>query len=133
MAKGYVELEIPDCCIDQKGRAQCPLAWHTRFCSEHSPKGLKMTAGDWLEVYESGKRPDWCPIRPLTETSENHRETHFTDAEYRLLLSALSRERKVCASVNDLSGEVDLMRLMDSLERKIRVIQYKEIHHGKEE
>ena len=66
--KGSIEFEIPACCIDQNGRVKCPLAWNTNFCSMHSPKGLKMTGGDWEEIYQSGRRPDFCPIKPMKES-----------------------------------------------------------------
>ena len=129
-AKGYVELEIPDCCVGTDNRVHCPLAWHTRFCSKNSPKGDMMTGADWLEVYKSGKRPNWCPIHTIPEIAG---ETYFTDEEYRILLSALSHERKVCKKVQEEGeGEIDLIRVMDSLELKIRNIQYKGKHNGKE-
>lgn len=60
---GYIKLEVPTCCIDSDGRVLCPLAWNTKFCSMHSPKGLTLTGGDWEKIYQSGKRPDFCPIQ----------------------------------------------------------------------
>ena len=54
--------------------------------------------------------------------------TYFTDEEYRILLSALNRERKVCEKVDEDCGhEHKLMRIMDSIDRKIKEIQYKRV------
>lgn len=64
MMEGYLPFEkIPEYCIRPDGRVGCPLAWNTQFCSQFSPKGLDMTGGDWGNIYDSGKRPDWCPIQ----------------------------------------------------------------------
>lgn len=49
----------------------------------------------------------------------------FTDAEYRILLAALSRERRVCEEVNEIDGSVDLIKVCDSIEKKIHNIQYR--------
>lgn len=51
-----------------------------------------------------------------------HCQPYFTDREYRLVLAALGRERKVCEQV-DKNCE-GLLKLMDSIERKIKWIQY---------
>lgn len=52
---------------------------------------------------------------------------YFTDDEYRILLSALSRERQVCEKVDiECEGEKNLTMIMDSIERKINTVQYKE-------
>ena len=52
---------------------------------------------------------------------------YFTDDEYRILLSALSRERQVCEKVdNECDGDKNLTMIMDSIERKIKAIQYKQ-------
>lgn len=52
---------------------------------------------------------------------------YFTDDEYRILLSALSRERKVCEKIdNECEGNKNLTMIMDSIERKIKMVQYKE-------
>lgn len=52
---------------------------------------------------------------------------YFTDDEYRILLSALSRERKVCEKIdNECEGNKNLTMIMDSIERKIKTVQYKE-------
>ena len=54
----------------------------------------------------------------------------FTDAEYRILLSALSRERKVCEDMDSLFAEknitdvVELVPIIRSIEKKIKKIQY---------
>lgn len=51
--------------------------------------------------------------------------TYFTDQEYRLLLRALSREREVCEKVDKDCGEDHkLLRLMNSIEKKIKHINY---------
>lgn len=51
---------------------------------------------------------------------------YFTDDEYRILLSALSRERQVCEKVdNECEGNKNLIMIMDSIERKIKAVQYK--------
>lgn len=48
----------------------------------------------------------------------------FTDCEYRILLSALSREKKVCQKVDkEFSGPVSLVAIIDSVERKIKDLQ----------
>lgn len=52
---------------------------------------------------------------------------YFTDDEYRILLSALSRERQVCEKVDEeCECEKSLTMIMDSIERKIKAVQYKE-------
>ena len=59
-------------------------------------------------------------------------QTYFTDTEYRLLLSALSREMKVCKEVDkeiynkglEKEGTICLEQHMRSIERKIRKVQY---------
>lgn len=52
---------------------------------------------------------------------------YFTDDEYRILLSALFRERQVCERVDiECEGEKNLTMIMDNIERKIKMIQYKE-------
>lgn len=51
-------------------------------------------------------------------------KTYFTDQEYRILLSALSRERKVCAKIDEKDGNFVLTNLCDSIEEKIQNIQY---------
>ena len=54
----------------------------------------------------------------------------FTDSEYRLLLSALSRERKICREIDLVergkvhSDAIKLVPLIDSIEKKIKKIQY---------
>ena len=63
--KGILILDMPDCCITPEGRVQCPLAWQQQFCSKYSPKGLDITGGDWNKIYESRKRPEFCPIQSL--------------------------------------------------------------------
>jgi len=52
--------------------------------------------------------------------------TYFTDQEYRLLLRALSREREVCEKVDrDCGEEHKLLKLMSSIEKKIKNINYR--------
>nr|DAQ13410.1 MAG TPA: hypothetical protein [Caudoviricetes sp.] len=52
-------------------------------------------------------------------------DTYFTDEEYRLVLSALSREKKVCEDVDrKLGGECKLSILMRNVEDKIKYMQY---------
>ena len=52
---------------------------------------------------------------------------YFTDDEYRILLSALSRERQVCEKVdNECEGDKNLTMIMDNIEKKINMVQYKE-------
>ena len=52
-------------------------------------------------------------------------EKYFTDSEYRILLRALSREKEVCEQVDkDCGGEHKLIRIMNSIERKIKSVQY---------
>lgn len=53
------------------------------------------------------------------------KETYFTDSEYRILLSALSREREVCEMVDKDCGDHKLIHIMNSISRKIKNIQYK--------
>lgn len=55
-----------------------------------------------------------------------NKNTYFTDEEYRLVLSALGREREVCKKVDAEFSEKHhrLSDLMDSIERKIKDIQY---------
>lgn len=58
-------------------------------------------------------------------------DTYFTDQEYRLVLSALVRERKACEVVMKESNKkdgIDLLELMNSIEKKINHIQY---HYNK--
>lgn len=51
--------------------------------------------------------------------------TYFSDPEYRLLLSALNRERKICEVVNkECKGKNDLILMMNNIQRKIQDIQY---------
>lgn len=53
---------------------------------------------------------------------------YFSDEEYRILLSALAREREVCKKVDrDCGGEPRLLRIMESIERKIAKMQYSEV------
>lgn len=63
--KGIIVVDIPECCIKTDGSVKCPLAWNSQFCSSFSPKGLDMTNGEWEEIYMTGEKPDWCPIKPV--------------------------------------------------------------------
>ena len=60
--------------------------------------------------------------------SENVEELdYFTDEEYRILLSALSRERKLCEEVEKrFEHGILLVPIVDNIERKIKAIQYKQ-------
>lgn len=52
-------------------------------------------------------------------------KTYFTDSEYRILLKALSREREVCEKVDrDCGEDHKLIHIMNSIEKKIKDIQY---------
>lgn len=52
--------------------------------------------------------------------------TYFTDEEYRILLSALTKERKLCKEVDErFKHGVPLVPIIDSIERKLNAIQYK--------
>ena len=52
---------------------------------------------------------------------------YFTDEEYRILLSALSRERKLCEEVEKrFEHGILLVPIVDNIERKIKAIQYKQ-------
>ena len=56
---------------------------------------------------------------------EMKQERYFTDDEYRILLSALRREGEVCRKVDqDCGDDHKLIRIMTSIKRKIRRIQY---------
>ena len=50
------------------------------------------------------------------------REPYFTDAEHRILLSAISREEKVCQEIS-----IDLVAVCGSIERKVYRLQHPEI------
>lgn len=54
----------------------------------------------------------------------NQQNSFFTDEEYRILLSALGRERKVCEQIVAKDDDKDLLRIMSSIEHKIKCIQY---------
>lgn len=52
---------------------------------------------------------------------------YFTDDEYRILLMALRRERSVCERIDaKYKDGKSLTMIMDSIERKIKAVQYKE-------
>lgn len=51
-------------------------------------------------------------------------QSFFTDEEYRILLSALGRERKVCEQLASKDNDKVLPYIMDSIESKIKRIQY---------
>lgn len=65
----------------------------------------------------------WLPVEHLSDipTVKNY----FTDEEYRILLSALRREREVCEKVDkDCGEEHKLIHILNSIEKKIHKIQY---------
>ncbi len=52
-------------------------------------------------------------------------KTYFTDPEYRILLSALSREKNVCKKTDkQCGGGTKLQDMMQSIEKKVHRIQY---------
>ena len=56
------------------------------------------------------------------------KKTYFTDSEYRLLLSALAREEKICRQVDEETGnEPVLANMVRSVKRKIADTQYNKI------
>lgn len=68
---------------------------------------------------------DYHLVREFIKEQKNRKEHLFTDEEYRILLKALSREREVCEKVDsDCGDEHKLIRIMDSIERKVKKIQY---------
>lgn len=55
----------------------------------------------------------------------------FSDAEMRILLAALSRERKVCEKCDrEFPEGLNLTRICVQLERKIMNMQYRRICNG---
>lgn len=54
-------------------------------------------------------------------------ERFFTDAEHRILLSALSREREVCRKMDEESteGGTRLVPIVDGIERKVNGLQHR--------
>lgn len=52
-------------------------------------------------------------------------KTYCSDSEYRILLAALGRERKLCEKIEkEFTGTVNLIDIMNSIDKKIRSIQY---------
>ena len=75
--------------------------------------------------YMSTMDKDYHLVREFIKEQKSREEHLFTDEEYRILLKALSREREVCEKVDkDCGDEHKLIRIMDSIERKVRNIQY---------
>lgn len=61
----------------------------------------------------------------VEEESKQCKTAYFTDQEYRLVLAALRREKDVCEIVDkDCGEEHKLLKMMNSIERKIKHIQY---------
>lgn len=55
----------------------------------------------------------------------NLNNAYFSDSEYRILLAALGRERKVCEKIDKECGSNSkLVEIINSIERKIKNIQY---------
>ena len=52
---------------------------------------------------------------------------YFTDSEYRLLLTAIDRESKVCRENDEANKDYYLSRIMTGIRRKIRRVQYEKI------
>lgn len=68
---------------------------------------------------------DYYLVREFIKTQEDNKNSFFTDGEYRILLKVLSREREVCEKIDkDCRDEHKLIRIMNSIERKIKDIQY---------
>lgn len=68
---------------------------------------------------------DYHLVREFIKSQKNNEKQFFTDEEYRILLKALSREREVCEKVDmDCGDDHKLIRIMDSIEKKIKDIQY---------
>ena len=44
----------------------------------------------------------------------------FTDAEQRIFLSAMAKEMAVCKKVNKQPGEIDLVAICNSIEKKVK-------------
>ena len=62
----------------------------------------------------------------MGESERVEEVTYFTDEEYRILLSALTKERKLCKEVDErFKHGVPLVPIVDSIERKLNAIQYK--------
>lgn len=51
-------------------------------------------------------------------------KTYFTDEEYRILLSALRRERTVCEETDKIFDDHKLATVVDSIEKKIKNMNY---------
>lgn len=63
----------------------------------------------------------------MYQNNQKKTKTYFSDEEYRILLSALNRERKVCQKIDKTGSDINCISLgciMDALEEKIRKIQY---------
>ena len=71
MAKALLIMDMPESCVRDTGdsayKVCCPLVWNRYYCSQFSPKGLSITGREWEEIFETGKRPDWCPLKPMPE------------------------------------------------------------------
>ncbi len=68
---------------------------------------------------------DYHLVREFIKSQKSDEKHFFTDSEYRILIKALSREREVCEKVDSDCGEDHkLIRVMNSIEKKIKDIQY---------
>lgn len=68
---------------------------------------------------------DYHLLREFIKNQKDNKDSFFTDEEYRILLKALSREREVCEKVDrDCGDDHKLIRIMNSIEKKIKDIQY---------
>lgn len=68
---------------------------------------------------------DYHLVREFIKTQKSDEKNFFTDSEYRILLKALSREREVCEKVDrDCGEDHKLIHIMNSIEKKIKDIQY---------
>lgn len=68
---------------------------------------------------------DYHLVREFIKEQKNRKEHLFTYEEYRIVLKALSREREICERVDrDCGDDHKLIRIMNSIEKKVKEIQY---------
>lgn len=68
---------------------------------------------------------DYHLVREFIKSQKSDEKQFFTDEEYRILLKALSREREICERVDrDCGDDHKLIRIMNSIEKKVKEIQY---------
>lgn len=82
--------------------------------------GIKNFSDEYKKALELAEK-----YKVEEDESKQCKVTYFTDQEYRLVLAALGRERDVCGIVDKDCGEGHkLLKIMNSIERKIKHIQY---------